>query len=250
MKLSVAMITYNEEKNLERTLKAIKDVAYEIVIVDSGSTDNTKEIALAHMAKFYTEEWKGYGAQKNSAIEKCSGEWILIIDADEEISPELLEEIKEVSSKDKDVYEVNFLSVCFGKKIKHGGWSNTYRIRLFKNGIGKFNTNEVHEEFIHTGSLGRLSGKIYHHSYNDINDYLTKFNRYTGEGAKEYFNRGKKSSIFNCTVNPFFKFIRMYLFRGGFLDGMEGFLLSVLSANYTMVKYLKLREMYRNKESI
>ena len=108
----------------------------------------------------------------------------------------------------------------------------------------------MHEEFIHTGSLGRLSGKIYHHSYNDINDYLTKFNRYTGEGAKEYFNRGKKSSIFNCTVNPFFKFIRMYLFRGGFLDGMEGFLLSVLSANYTMVKYLKLREMYRNKESI
>lgn len=248
MKLSVAMITLNEERILEKTLKSLKDIADEIVIVDSGSTDKTKEIALKYGAKFFQEEWKGYGLQRNSSIDKCTNEWILNIDADEEISEELSRKIKEIkeSETDKEVFEINFSSVCFGKKLKHGGWSNQYHIRLFKKDVGRFNTNEVHEEFLTEKKVYRLKEEIYHHSYISLEEYFTKFNRYTTEGAKEYYQRGKKASNFQIIFNPIFKFIRMYIIRLGFLDGIEGLMIASTSALYSMVKYFKLREMYKN----
>lgn len=248
MKLSVAMITMNEEKNLERTLKSVVSFADEIVIVDSGSTDKTEEIAKRYGAKFYVESWKGYGLQRNSAIDKAQGEWILNIDADEEISPELQKKILEIKSSEEDraVFEINFTSVCFDKKIKHGGWSNSYHIRLFKKSAGRFNENTVHESFETTEKIHTLKEEIYHHSYSSLEDYFTKFNRYTTEGAIEYHKRGKRCNIFQLAINPIFKFIRMYLIRLGFLDGKEGFLLACTSAMYTMVKYYKLHEIYKN----
>lgn len=248
MKLSVAMITLNEERILEKTLKSLKDIADEIIIVDSGSTDKTKEIALKYGAKFFQEKWKGYGLQRNSSIDKCTNEWILNIDADEEISEELSRKIKEIkeSETDKEVFEINFSSVCFGKKLKHGGWSNQYHIRLFKKDTGRFNTNEVHEEFLTEKKVYRLKEEIYHHSYISLEEYFTKFNRYTTEGAKEYYQRGKKASNFQIIFNPIFKFIRMYIIRLGFLDGIEGLMIASTSALYSMVKYFKLREMYKN----
>ena len=252
MKLSVAMIIMNEEKNLDRTLKSVADFADEIVIVDSGSTDRTEEIAKKYGAKFFVESWKGYGGQRNSAIDKACGEWILNIDADEEISPQLQEKIKEIknSNDEKSVYNINFTSVCFGKKIKHGGWSNSYHIRLFKKSAGRFNDNKVHESFQTQEKIYTLKEDIYHHSYLTLGDYFTKFNRYTTEGALEYYKRGKKCNIFQIVINPIFKFIRMYLIRLGFLDGKEGFLLACTSSLYTMVKYYKLHEIYKNKSYI
>lgn len=250
MGLSVGIITFNEEKRLERTLESVKSFANEVIIVDSGSTDKTHEIAQRFGANFFVESWKGYGLQKNSVIDKCKENWILLIDADEVISSELKDKIIEIVNHGKeDVYEVNFTSVCFGKKIKHGGWSGSYRIRLFKNGIGKYNDNVVHEAFITNGKIAKLKEEIFHYSYEDLADYLSKFNRYTSEGAKEYFKRGKKSNTFGIVINPFFKFIRMYIFRLGFLDGVEGLLLAILSANYTMVKYYKLLEMNRRDKN-
>ena len=249
MKLTVAMITMNEERILAKTLESVKKIADEIVIVDSGSTDRTEEIAKKYGARFYVEEWKGYGLQRNSAIDKASGEWILNIDADEELSLELQEKIKEIKSSDddKEVFDVNFTSVCFGKKIKYGGWSNSYHIRLFKKNAGKFNTNTVHETFQTTKKIYTIKEEIYHHSYSTLADYFTKFNRYTTEGAIEYYKRGKKFGVFQLVFNPIFKFIRMYLLRLGFLDGKEGFLLACTSSLYTMVKYYKLYEIYKNK---
>lgn len=250
MGLSVGIITFNEEKRLGRTLESVKDFADEIIIVDSGSTDKTVEIAQKYNAKFYVEEWKGYGPQKNSVIDKCKEDWILLIDADEVISGKLREKILEIVNKSSgDLYEINFTSVCFGKKIKHGGWSGSYRIRLFKNGIGKYNDNVVHEAFVTEGKMERLKEEIYHYSYEDLSDYLTKFNRYTTEGAKEYHKRGKKVNLFWLVLNPIFKFIRMYIFRLGFLDGVEGLLLAILSSNYTMVKYYKLLEINRREKN-
>jgi glycosyltransferase involved in cell wall biosynthesis len=244
--VSVGIITFNEEKRLERTLISVKEFANEIIIVDSGSSDKTSDIASKYGAKFYMENWKGYGLQKNSVIEKCSEEWILLIDADEVISEKLKEKIKEVINKEKnDLYEINFTSVCFGKKIKYGGWSGSYRIRLFKNGIGKYNKNVVHEEFIYNGKKEKIKEEIYHYSYEDLADYLSKFNRYTTEGAKEYQKRGKRAGYFGIILSPLFKFIRMYIIRLGFLDGIEGLILAILSANYTMVKYYKLLELER-----
>jgi glycosyltransferase involved in cell wall biosynthesis len=246
LNLSVGIITFNEEKRIGRTLEAIKDIADEVVVVDSGSTDGTEEICRKYGAKFYPESWKGYGLQKNSVIDKCTKDWILLIDADEVVSESLKERILQiVKANEKAVYEINFTSVCFGKKIKHGGWSGSYRIRLFSKESGKYNDNMVHEEFITNFDIKKLKEDIHHYSYEDLADYLSKFNRYTSEGAKEYYKRGKKAGVFGIAFNPIFKFIRMYFFRLGFLDGLEGLLLAVLSANYTMVKYYKLLELNR-----
>ena len=245
MKLSVGLIVNNEERILGKTLEAIKEIADEIIVIDSGSTDSTVEIAKSYGAKVYIEEWKGFGPQKNSVIEKCAGEWILLIDADEVVSPELSGNIKEIISgkNTHDVYDINRCSVCFGKELKYGGWSNQYATRLWKNGIVKINDNLVHEEFICDSPKGKLKEKIYHYTYLTLSDYITRFDRYTTLGAEEYLKRGKKASLFNIVINPFLKFIRMYIFRLGFLDGVEGLLIAIFSGMYTMTKYFKLREL-------
>ncbi|MGL6024390.1 MAG: glycosyltransferase family 2 protein, partial [Cetobacterium sp.] len=200
MKISVAMITFNEEKILRKTLESVKELADEIIIVDSGSTDSTEIIAKEFGAKFYVESWKGYGPQRNSAIQKCRGTWILNIDADEEISDELKVKIKEITSDEKnkaEIFKINRLSVCFGKELKHGGWGTSYAIRLFKKGVGQFNDNTVHEAFETEAEVFKIKENILHHSYLTMDDYFIRFNRYTTEGAKDYYKKGKRVSIFD-----------------------------------------------------
>ena len=245
MKLSVGIINNNEEKNITRTILAIKEIADEIIIVDSYSTDNTVELAKLQGGKVYVEEWKGYGLQKNSVIDKCKGEWILLIDADEEVSLELKEKIKKIiESNDcnNKVYKINFTAVCFGKIIKHGGWSNHYRIRLFKNGSGKYNDKEVHEGFITNENVAKLKEKIFHYTYDSLDDYFQKFSRYTSEASNQLTKEGKTISIFETYLRSSFKFFKMYILQLGFLDGYEGYLLSRLSSMYVLIKYSKLRE--------
>ncbi len=249
MKLSVGIITYNEERILKKTLDAVKEIADEIIIVDSNSTDNTVKIAESKGAVVYTEDWKGFGPQKNSVIEKCKGDWILLIDADEVVSKELKLKIKEIiDDKNKyEVYDINRCSICFGKELKYGGWSNQYATRLWKKDSVTVSNNLVHEEFETKLTKGKIKEKIYHHTYLTLSDYITRFDRYTTLGAEEYLKRGKKSNFFNIVINPFFKFIRMYIFRMGFLDGIEGLIIALFSGMYTMTKYFKLREMERNR---
>ena len=252
MTLTVSIITLNEEKNLERTLNSVKSFADEIVIVDSGSTDKTEDIAKSFGAKFVYQKWLGYGPQRNKAIDLANSEWVLNIDADEEISEELAKEIIKIKeNKTKfSVYKINFMSVCFSKKIKHGGWSNTYRIRLFKKSSGRFNENNVHEEFVTKEEIGKIKEYIYHHSYSDLADYFEKFNKYTTLGAIEYYKKKKRAGILSIVFSPIYKFLRMYILRLGFLDGLEGFILAITSSLYTMVKYYKLREIYKNNSYI
>jgi len=247
MKLSVGIITLNEEKIIGKTLKSVEEIADEIIIVDSNSSDKTIEIAKSFGAKVFTEDWKGFGPQKNSVIDKCNGEWILLIDADEELSEKLVSKIKEIinGKNDYNVYKINRSSVCFGKRIRYGGWSNQYAVRLWKKNSVKVNDNFVHEDYLTEENIGFIKENINHYSYLTLEDYLSRFNRYTTLGAEEYYKRGKNTGIFSIVVNPIFKFIRMYIFRLGFLDGLEGLLLAILSSNYTMVKYYKLLEMNR-----
>ena len=244
MKLSIGLITYNEEKNLTRTLDSIIEIANEIIIVDSGSTDKTLEIAGRYNASIYSEDWKGYGMQKNSVIEKCSSEWILLIDADEEISKDLRTKIKEIISdkNSKKIYKPNFTAVCFGKKIKHGGWSNHYRVRLFQKGAGKYNDREVHEKFITNEKPEILQEEIFHHTYEDLEDYFVKFNRYTTESAIQYKKQNKKKNFILFYLDSIFKFFKMYILKAGFLDGYEGYLLAKLASFYVFAKYAKLKE--------
>jgi glycosyltransferase involved in cell wall biosynthesis len=248
MKLSVAIITFNEEKNLKRTLDSVRDIASEIIIIDSGSTDKTIEIAQEYNAKTFYQPWEGYGKQKNFALSQCSGDWILLIDADEELSKGLSPKIHWIinNEKDKKVFSINRSSICFGKELKHGGWSNQYAVRLWQKGIVQVNENLVHEEYITSEKIYKIKEKIYHHTYHTLEDYFVRFNTYTTLGAQEYYKRGKKVSFLKIVLNPIYKFIRMYFIRGGFLDGVEGFMIARASAMYSMTKYFKLREMYRN----
>jgi glycosyltransferase involved in cell wall biosynthesis len=246
MNLSVGIITRNEEKDLPRTLMAIKDIADEIIIVDSGSIDRTPEIAHSFGARFFVEDWKGFGAQKNSVIEKCNGKWILLIDADEEISPSLKKEINEIIVQEHtpfNVYKLRFLTISFGKKIRHGGWSGFYRVRLFRKGMGKYNENQVHEKFVTSEKIGSIKKNIYHYTYRDLDDYLQKSNYYTTKSAGMYLLSGKEKAIFMVLLSSIFYFIKGYLFQLGILDGYEGYLLSKLGAIAVLVKYGKLREL-------
>ncbi|MCL2039092.1 MAG: glycosyltransferase family 2 protein [Bacteroidetes bacterium] len=247
MKLSAAIITLNEELNLKRTLPTIKDLVDEIVIVDSGSTDKTKEIAEGFNANFIFNQWQGYGEQRNFAFANCSGDWILCIDADEPISPELSNKIKEiVNGKDisSKVFSINRRGVCFGKKLKYGIFFNDYQVRLFRKDVGMFNNNSVHEKFITEHKIEKLPNKYFisHYAYNSMEDYLERFNKYTTLGAIDCKIRNKNSSVFRIVFSPFFTFFKMYFLKLGFLDGLEGFVLSVMSAIYPMIKYFKLRE--------
>ncbi|OQY10627.1 MAG: hypothetical protein B6I28_00700 [Fusobacteriia bacterium 4572_132] len=244
MGISVSMITFNEEVKLEKTLKSVYKWVDEIIIVDSHSTDKTVDIAKKFGAKVYCEEWKGFGKQKNSALEKCTQDWILVIDADEEITKELAEEILlEVRKPKGNVYKIPRISYCFGKKTRH----KDFAIRLVKNKIGKYNNKEVHENFESEEKIFKLKNNINHYTYTDLKEYLEKFNKYTSLAAIQMFEKGKNINIFILILNPFYKFIKKYIFKLAFLDGKNGFLLSILSAYYNLIKYAKLWELKENE---
>jgi glycosyltransferase involved in cell wall biosynthesis len=250
MNLSVAIITKNEERILEKTLKSVRAIAEEIVIVDSGSTDRTEEIAISFGAQFYKEDWKGYGPQKNSAIDKCKGPWILNIDADEVLSDELQKEIAEIKSSGEEgvIYCIHRRAVVFGKEIRHGEWRKTTPIeRLFPKNSGRYNDKFVHENFISEIKRIPLHGFIYHHTYLTLTDYFQRFNRYSTEAALEYRKWGKKYHLWKLAFEPAFKFFREYLLKLGFLDGVEGLVLAAGGAMFVMTKYFKLRELEKKQ---
>ncbi len=252
MKLSVGIITYNEDRIIAKTLKAVTDIADEIVIVDSYSQDNTVDIAKSFGAKVYTEKWKGFGPQKNSVIDKCTGDWILLIDADEVISHELAEKIKLIINRQNQysVYKINRCCVCFGKLLKHGGWSNQYAVRLWRRGLVTLDDKPVHEGFITDGKAEKIKEIIYHHTYLTIQDYINRVSKYSSLGAGMYYAKRKKTGKVKIILGPLFAFINMYFFRLGFLDGLEGFVIAYATSFANMVKYFKLREIYRSDVNI
>ena len=248
MKLSVGIITFNEENRIGKTLDSVRGIADEIIVVDSGSNDRTVEIALAKGAKVFVEKWKGYGPQKNSVLKKCKGEWILLIDADEVISPQLKAKIKSIINNENpsgDVYKIKLRNIAFKKEIKFGGWDD-YVIRLWKNGKVKINSREVHEQYQTDSQIKKIKEMIIHYTYDSIEEFLEKLNRYTSQSAKEYIKKGKNPSFIKIYSKMLFRFIKMYILQLGFLDGYEGYLLAKYSSIYTMTKYTKLREEYYN----
>ncbi|MCA1933149.1 MAG: glycosyltransferase family 2 protein [Calditerrivibrio sp.] len=244
-KLSVAIITKNEEKKILKTLQSVVGIADEIIIVDNFSTDNTVEICKKFGATVFIEEWKGYGDQKNSAIEKCRGEWILMIDADEVVSESLANRIKKIINdefyRDK-VYSVRFKAHCFGKMLRFGGW-DVIRVRLFPAQSGRYNSNKVHEEFITDKKIERISEYIIHYSYLDTVEYFSKFVKYTALVAENRLKAGKKVSFLRPILGSFVKFFKHYFLMFGFLDGFAGFKMCYYSSVYYFVKYAIFLEM-------
>ncbi|MGM0508317.1 MAG: glycosyltransferase family 2 protein [Fusobacteriota bacterium] len=240
MGISVSMITNNEEKKLDRTLESVYKWVDEIIIVDSHSTDRTVEIAKKYGAKVFIEDWKGFGPQKNSALEKCTEDWILMIDADEEVTPELAEEIqREVNNPRGKVYEILRQAWCFNKKTNH----KDYAIRLVKKGVGKYDSKKVHETFRTDKKAEKIKKIINHHTYISHEEYFDKFNKYTTLSAQEMHKKGRKVSFFKLILNPIYKFIKKYFFKKGFRDGEIGFIMSIYSAYYNFVKYAKLKDL-------
>lgn len=246
--ISVALITKNEEPNLGRTLASVR-WANEIVIVDSGSTDRTEDIARELGAKFFPETWKGFGAQKNSAIAKCSGDWILSLDADEEVSPGLAAEIRRllVAEPKHDAFLLPRRNLFLGRWMRHGGYWPDRKLRLFRRGSAQFEERAVHETMRCTARVARLRGELIHHAYPTLDSYIEHMNRYSTLGAEQVLERGRTSRgilpfVFNVYVNPIVTFEYNYFLRGGFLDGREGLLLHLYHSVYVSWKYAKAWE--------
>lgn len=247
MKLSVAIITFNEERIIEKNLTAVQDLADEIIIIDSFSTDHTEEICRKFpKVKFIQHQFQGFGKQKNFAIEQCSGDWIFFPDSDEIPDEILKKSIKNIINQEKPeflVYNIEFNNIFLGKSLKYGGWGNIKRERLFKKGFGKYSEDIVHECFISSENTGKLQGKLNHYTYKNIHHHIEKSNKYTSMMAEKMYKNGKRSTVFKILFNPFYQFIKSYFIRLGFLDGLVGYYAASTAAFYTFLKYKKLHEI-------
>jgi glycosyltransferase involved in cell wall biosynthesis len=242
--LSVVIITHNEEDNIRECLESVK-WADEIIVVDSNSSDKTEEICRSYGITFIQEAWKGFALQKNSAIEKATRDWILSLDADERITPELKKEITAVmeSADPKDGYFIARKNFFLGRWIKRCGWYPDYNLRLFQKGKGLFGIREVHEAIKINGAAGHLKSPMEHHTYKSLEDFMKRLDLYSTLAAQQMLKEKKIYGILHIIFRPLYTFISMYFLRLGFLEGYYGFILSVLYAFYTFLKYIKLREM-------
>jgi glycosyltransferase involved in cell wall biosynthesis len=251
--LSVAIITLNEEANIARTLASVS-FADEIVIVDSGSTDRTVEIARSFGAKVFTEEWKGFALQKNSAIDKCVGTWVLSLDADEELTDELQAEIRSMLDADAqttpqvDGYRLRLRHVFLGRWMRYGGYYPDLKLRLFRrvtsSGAAHFTDRPVHESVQVDGRVEIMKRDFLHHGYPNLEIYLEHMNRYSTLGGRIVAEKGKISRslpafLWNTALVPKLTFVWNYICRLGFLDGREGLLLHLYHSAYISWKYAK-----------
>ncbi len=248
--LSIVIISFNEEANLPRTLESVK-WADEIIVVDSGSTDRSVEIATSYGAKVWIEPWKGYAAQKNSALQKATCDWILSLDADEEVTPELKRDIENVigSRSSHHGYFIPRRNMFLGRFMRRGGFYPDAKLRLFRRGSAQFEARLVHEDAKLNGPTGRLPGNLIHHAYPTLDSYISHMNHYSSLGARMALSRGKSGfSPVNIVVRPFLTFLYNYVLRLGFLDGREGLLLHLYHSVYVSWKYAKLWEFSRKSQ--
>lgn len=248
MVLSVCVITFNEEANIARTLDSAKAIADEMIVVDSGSTDKTVELARARGAKVFIEEWRGFSKQKNAAMAKASGDWILSLDADEEVSPELAASIQTLLKSAKaapecDAYMMGRKNLYLNRWLKRSGYYPDRKLRLVRRGMGGFEDRAVHESMHSTGKIGRLEGDLIHHAYSTLESFIEHANRYSSLGGEmEARDRKVGFSVANIVLRPLMAFIYRYFFRLGFLDGREGLLVHLNHAAYVSWKYAKAWE--------
>lgn len=254
LSLSVVLITLNEAANLPRTLASVRGMG-EIIVVDSGSTDATLEIARESGAQVFTESWKGFGAQKNSAISHAAGDWVLSLDADEEVSPALRSEIEALLASEPAcaAYFIPRLNHFLGSPLRHGGYWPDPKLRLFRRGAARFEERPVHETMKAIGPAGQLKGHLIHHCYPTLSEYIEHMNRYSTAGAGMLVERGRAGTswtwlAWNAVANPWATFLYNYIFRFGFLDGRAGLLQHLNHSVYIHWKFAKAWERARLME--
>ena len=239
-RLSVAIITLNEERNLAECLASVA-FADEIVVIDGGSRDRTGEIARAAGARVIeSTDWQGFGVQKNRAIDACSGDWVLSIDADERVPQALREEIQ-TALRDPafDVYEMPRSSYYCGRFMRHSGWWPDHVRRLFRRGSARFSPAPVHESLETDKKVGRLHQPIEHWSYRTMEQVLDKVNHYSSLSAPVVLQRGHRPTLITAVLHGAGAFLRTYFLRRGFLDGAHGFMLAVSNAEGSYYRYIK-----------
>lgn len=245
MSLSVVIITRNEARVITRCLESVA-WADEIIVLDSASSDGTPDIACKMNARVATsDDWPGFGAQKNRVLEMATSEWVLSLDADEWVTPELRAEIERAiqAGGDYAAYKVPRLSSYCGRFMRHSGWWPDYVTRLFRRGSARFSPDLVHERLVVEGTVGTLRSPLMHEAIVDLEDALHKMNAYSTAGAAMQSERGKGGSIGGAIMHGAWTFVRTYLLRRGFLDGREGFMLAVSNAEGAYYRYLKLMLM-------
>jgi glycosyltransferase involved in cell wall biosynthesis len=238
--LSVVVITCNESKHIKRCLDSVQDIANEIIVVDSGSTDNTVEIAQASGAKVIHQDWLGYGEQKNFANSLTKNDWILSLDADEALSPELQEEIRvELMNLQHKLYCANRLNNYCGKWLRHSGWYPDTKPRLFNKKYAHWSNSRVHEVLIITPNItiGKFQSDILHYPYDSINEHKLRTEKYAVLSAEQIFLNGKKPSFFKLHFGGSFRFFRDYVLKLGFLDGRAGYWACKITAQGVSKKY-------------
>ena len=245
--LTVVTLTLNEERNIAECLETVR-WADQVIVVDSGSTDNTILVAERFTKDIMRIEWKGYGHARNRALEQARGDWILWLDADERIPADLGNEIRSILKADAPGiagYDVARRAYFLGKWIRHCGWYPGRIVRLFRRGEAQFSETRVHEQLSVDGPIGHLRHDLLHFTDADLDQYFRKFNRYTTLAAEDLHGAGRSAGVLDLIARPPFMFFKMYVLRGGFLDGIHGLILCSVSAAYVFVKYAKLWDLNR-----
>ena len=246
MDISVVIITKNEAHIIAKTLQSLQAVTSDIVIVDSGSTDDTVAVCKKMNANVIETVWAGYGINKNMGIEAAKHDWILNLDADEAIDAGLQQSILQLTlTNDEEVFDMRFKNFFCNKWIRFGEWGFDWHIRLFNRKKVKWNNAAVHENLIFPAGVKvtKLKGNILHYTVQSREEYDAKTDHYARMNAKKYFTAGRKPNSFKQYLSPAFAFIQHYIFRLGFLDGREGFIIAKTTARYTFLKYRYLKEM-------
>ena len=242
MKISVTIITLNEENNISRAIESVR-WADEIIVVDSGSTDRTVAIAKELGAKVLQQPWPGYGQQKNFAQDQASNDWVLNLDADEAVTPELAKEISTaIQTRPEAGYDFPRKTFYMGRWIKHGGWYPDYAVRLTNRHKARWTEPNIHERLVVQGAVGRLNQPMHHYTFSNIQEQVLTNLRYSHFGSLELKRKGQQGSLVRMLLKPMGKFIETYFFKFGFLDGLPGLIISINAAHSMFLKYAYLVE--------
>jgi glycosyltransferase involved in cell wall biosynthesis len=244
--ISAVIICRDEEAKIERALRSVDNVADEIVVVDSGSRDRTLDICKRYSSRIFEHEWQGYRAQKQYATDQAAYDWILSLDADEEVSAGLRSELlawKSSSTGEYAGYRIPRKACFMGRWIQHTTWYPDRQLRLFRKTSGRWEGGRVHESFRVAGPVGEFDGELYHYTYSNLAEYLNQLDRFSALAAADLHDRGKTAPLLHALVDPPLVFLKNYVLARGFLDGTAGLVVSVLSSVSTLMKYLKLWEI-------
>jgi glycosyltransferase involved in cell wall biosynthesis len=246
------IVCMNEEHQIRRCLESVK-WCDSIVVVDSGSTDKTLEICKEYGCTIYQQAWPGYVEQKRFALSKCTTEWVLNLDADEEVSPQLQNEIELLLNKDDgsiNGHQLSRVVYFLDKWWRAGGWYPEFRLRLCRRAATTWGGTDPHEKASVTGRISRLQGELHHYTYTNFNHQIRTLNTYSSQAAQSMFSRGKRATILKMFINPCGRFIKWYLIKRGYREGFPGLIIAVIEAFYVFLKYVKLWEMEKAEKKL